>query len=152
MSRDADGPTGSPSPEQLRYALLLDWGMKLALAALVAGFAAYVSGLLPALIPLEALPRLWTLPVADYVRESGMATGWGWLALPGKGDVVMTAGIAMLAGISIVVSRRAGPRLRTRPGPAVPDRYPGPDRTSHAGRIGGARRALKRARAVAAPR
>lgn len=118
MSRDADGPTGSPSPEQLRYALLLDLGMKLALAALVAGFAAYVSGLLPALIPLEALPRLWTLPVADYVRESGMATGWGWLALPGKGDVVMTAGIAMLAGISIVCLAALVPAYaRARDGP-----------------------------------
>jgi hypothetical protein len=92
---------GNPSREQFRYARLLDWGMKTGLVVLIVGFIAYVSGVLPPLIPLEALPRLWTLPVADYVRESGMATGWGWLAMPGKGDVVITTGIAILAGISL---------------------------------------------------
>ena len=146
------GRTGSPSPEQLRYALLLDWGMKLGLAVLVAGFAAYVSGLLPALIPLEALPGCGRCRSADYVRESGMATGWGWLALPGKGDVADDGRHRDARGY---LDRCASPRwsrLRTRPGPAVPDRHAGPDRTSHAGRIGRARRALKRARAVAAPR
>ena len=92
---------GNPSPEQLRYARLLDWCMKIGLAVLIAGFVVYVSGVLPVLIPFEALPRLWTLPVADYVRESGMATGWGWLAMPDKGDVVITTGIAILAGASV---------------------------------------------------
>ena len=99
---ETDAPrVGNPSPEQLRYARLLDWCMKTGLAVLIAGFVVYVSGVLPVLIPFEALPRLWTLPVADYVRESGMATGWGWLAMPGKGDVVITTGIAILAGASV---------------------------------------------------
>jgi hypothetical protein len=99
---ETDAPrAGNPSPEQFRYARLLDWCMKTGLAVLIAGFVVYVSGVLPVLIPFEALPRLWTLPVADYVRESGMATGWGWLAMPGKGDVVITAGIAILAGASV---------------------------------------------------
>lgn len=90
------------SPAQLRYARLLDWGMKAGLAALIAGFGVYVSGTLPAQVPFEALPRLWTLPVADYVRESGMGAGWSWLAMPGKGEVMTTAGIAILAGVSIL--------------------------------------------------
>jgi len=93
--------TDRASPEQLRYARLLDWAVKLGLAALIAGFAAYVSGLVPLLVPLEALPRLWTLPVADYVRESGVATGWGWLTQSDRADVMITGGIAILAGISI---------------------------------------------------
>ena len=90
-----------PSAEQLRYARILDYGMKAGLAALIAGFFAYASGILPALVPFEALPRLWTLPVEDYLRESGMAAGWGWLTILGKGDVLVLVGIAVLSGISV---------------------------------------------------
>jgi hypothetical protein len=75
--------------------------MKAGLVVLICGFVAYVFGMVPALVPFEALPRLWTLPVADYVRESGMVTGWGWLGMPGKGDVVIIAGVAILSGISV---------------------------------------------------
>ena len=66
---------GETTPHQ--WPLATDAEIKLGLAVLIAGFAAYVSGMLPVLVPLEVLPRLWTLPVADYVRETGMATGWG---------------------------------------------------------------------------
>ena len=97
----ARGGADGPSLEQSRYARVLGWGMKLGLVALIAGFGAYLSGVLPVVVPLEALPRLWTLPVADYVRESGMVTGWGWIAMMGRGDTVTTVGIAILAGVSI---------------------------------------------------
>jgi len=88
------------SPEQLRYARVLDYGMKAGLAVLIAGFAAYVSGIAPPLVPFEELPRLWALPVPDYLRETGMASGWSWLALLGKGDVLALVGIVLLAGVS----------------------------------------------------
>lgn len=87
--------------EQLRYARILDYGMKAGLAALIAGFLAYASGALPVQVPLEALPRLWALPVGDYLRESGMPAGWGWLPLVGMGDVVAFTGIVLLAGVSV---------------------------------------------------
>jgi hypothetical protein len=87
--------------EQLRYARILDYGMRAGLVALIAGFLAYVSGVLPVQVPFDALPRLWTLPVGDYVRESGMPVGWGWLALLGKGDVLALTGIVALAGVSV---------------------------------------------------
>lgn len=88
------------SPEQLRYARVLDYGMKAGLAVLIAGFLAYVSGIVPAQVPLEELPRLWVLRVPDYLRETGMTSGWGWLAMVGAGDVLALIGIALLAGIS----------------------------------------------------
>jgi hypothetical protein len=87
--------------EQLRYACVLDWGMKLGLSVLVAGFLAYVSGILPAQVPLADLPRLWSLPVADYLRETGMSGGWSWLAMLGTGDALSLAGLALLAGASV---------------------------------------------------
>ena len=87
--------------EQLRYARMLDYGMKAGLVLLIAGFLAYVSGVLPVQVPVESLPRLWTLPVGDYLRESGMPAGWGWLPLVGMGDILALTGIALLAGVSV---------------------------------------------------
>jgi len=87
--------------EQLRYARVLDWGMKLGLVVLAAGFLAYVSGILPAQVPLADLPRLWSLPAADYLRETGMSGGWSWLAMLGTGDALSLAGLALLAGASV---------------------------------------------------
>jgi hypothetical protein len=91
----------APSPEQLLYARVLDYGMKAGLAMLIAGFAAYVGGLVSAQVPLEELSRLWVLPVEDYLRESGMAAGWRWLALPDRGEVLALLGIVFLSGVSV---------------------------------------------------
>lgn len=101
MSGADPGRSNGPSPEQLRYARILDYGMKAGLVLLIVSFGAYVGNALPVQIPFEALPRLWALPVADYLRESGMPAGWGWLPLLYKGDVLALTGIALLAGISV---------------------------------------------------
>jgi hypothetical protein len=94
-------PEPAPSPEQLLYARVLDYGMKAGLAMLIAGFAAYVGGLVSAQVPLEELSRLWVLPVEDYLRESGMTAGWRWLALPDRGEVLALLGIVFLSGVSV---------------------------------------------------
>jgi hypothetical protein len=89
------------SPEQLRYARLLEYGARSGLVALIAGFAAYMGGVLPVQVPLDVLPRLWSLPAGDFVRESGIAAGWGWLQLLGKADLLALVGIVLLAGASL---------------------------------------------------
>ncbi len=83
------------------YALLLDWGTRVGLAVLVLGFAAYVLGFITPLVSLEQLPQLWNQPVAIYLQKTGTPTGWGWLALAGKGDMLNLVGIAILAGCSV---------------------------------------------------
>ena len=87
--------------EAARYALLLDWGTRLGLVVLVLGFAAYVFGFVTPLVSLEQLPQLWNKPVAVYLSSTGTPTGWGWLALAGKGDMLNLVGIASLAGCSL---------------------------------------------------
>jgi hypothetical protein len=96
------GHGAGQSAEQLRYAVLLDWGTRIGLLVLVASFVAYVSGLLQSQVPLQRLPELWALPVASYLEQTQMPTGWGWLALVLKGDVVGLVGIAILAGCSVL--------------------------------------------------
>ncbi len=88
--------------EQLAYAQLLDVGMKLGLLALLVTFAVYVTGALPARIPVEDLPRYWSMPVKEYLAATGVHPGWGWVSLLGHGDFLNFVGIAFLAGVSLV--------------------------------------------------
>ena len=88
--------------EQLRYARLLDWGTRVGLVVLVASFAAYVLGLAESHVPREQLPQLWEHPVGRYLALTGSPTGWGWLALVHRGDIAGLAGIAILAGCSVL--------------------------------------------------
>ena len=82
------------------YALLLDWGTRVGLVVLVLGFSAYVFGLITPFVPLADLPQLWNQPVAIYLQKTGTPTGWGWLPLVAKGDMLNLLGIALLAGCS----------------------------------------------------
>ena len=83
------------------YAKRLHWGTQIGLVVLVLGFAAYVFGLSTPLVPLDELPQLWNQPVAVYLQKTGTPTGWGWLAMLGKGDLFNLVGIALLAACSI---------------------------------------------------
>jgi hypothetical protein len=87
--------------EQLRYASLLEWSTRVGLLVLALSFAAYVSGLTPSFVPMDRLPALWSLPVGRFLAETGMPTGWGWVAHLGHGDVQGLAGIVILAGCSV---------------------------------------------------
>jgi hypothetical protein len=87
--------------DQLRYAKVLDVGMKSGLGLLTVAFLVYVAGMLPPHLAFEELPRLWALPVGEFLRQSGAKPGWGWLALLGRGDMLALGGVALLAGISL---------------------------------------------------
>ena len=87
--------------EAALYALLLEWCTRVGLVALVVGFAAYVLGFMTPLVSLHDLPQLWNQPVAVYLQKTGTPTGWGWLALAGKGDMINLVGIAILSGCSV---------------------------------------------------
>ena len=97
--------------EQHLYARWLDIGTRIAFVMLLLGFCAYVLELLDPLVPHQELTRLWLLPVDRYVAATGAPTGWGWLALLGKGDYLNFIGIAALATITIVCYARIVPAL-----------------------------------------
>lgn len=89
-------------PQQLRYAAYLEWSTRLGLVVLVASFLAYVMGWLPAHVEPQRLPELWAQPVGAYLGQTHSPRGWGWLPYLHEGDVLGLAGIAILAGSSIV--------------------------------------------------
>lgn len=96
---------------QKSFARWIDAGTKLGLALLVAGFAAYVGGLLPAHVPLGELARSWHLPLPQFIVATGAPTGWQWLLLAGRGDYINFIGIVLLASIVIAAYLRLLPLL-----------------------------------------
>ena len=89
-------------PEQMTYANLLFYGSWAAIAILVITFAVYVSGVLESYIPINEVPKYWSMPVSQYVHEANIPIGWGWTTLLGKGDFLNFIGIVLLAGMTII--------------------------------------------------
>lgn len=94
-------PATVPAEEQVVYARVLDAGMKLGFVSLVVTFALYVAGVLTPHVPVEELPRYWSMPVGKYLAATGIHTGWSWLHLLGKGDFLNFVGIAFLSSVAI---------------------------------------------------
>lgn len=90
------------SEEQQRYASWLNWGARSGLLMLIVAFLAYVTGWLPADVPLNELPKVWGLPVDAYLKQTGAPTGWSWLTRIGRGDFAGLIGIAWLSASSLI--------------------------------------------------
>lgn len=99
---------------QVRYARWLQWGTRVSLAVLIAGFAAYVSGLLRAQVPIEQLPELWGRSASELLAHTGIAPGWAWASLVERGDMLVLAAIALMASCSIPPLAAAIPIFRKR--------------------------------------
>jgi hypothetical protein len=89
------------SSEQLTYANILNKGMIIGILILLVTYIIYVTGILPTLIPVEDIPKLWGKSVKAFTHDLGAPTGWGWAGLLGKGDYLNFVGIAILGAISI---------------------------------------------------
>ncbi len=99
------------SEEQVAYAKLLDLGMKAGLIMLVISFIIYLSGVLTPHIPVNDLPKYWSMPVKEYLKATNIHTGWSWIYLLAQGDFLNFVGIAFLSGITIVCYIRIIPIL-----------------------------------------
>jgi hypothetical protein len=99
---------------QQRYARWLAWCSRAGLALLVIGFLAYVTGLVDPHVPIERLPALWHRSAAEVLREIGLRPGWGWAELTHRSDMLILAGIGMLASCSIPCLAAAIPVFHAR--------------------------------------
>jgi hypothetical protein len=96
--------SSSPAPlsPQERYARWLERGTRTGLVLLVVGLVAYVFELVTPHVPIERLPALWGLPAHHFLEQTRIPRGWGWAALAHRGDLMNLAGIAVLAGCSVL--------------------------------------------------
>ncbi|MEW6620716.1 MAG: hypothetical protein AB1422_15510 [bacterium] len=90
------------SEEQIAYANVLNVAMWTGLSILVVTFIVYLSGVLPTFIPIEDMPKYWGMASKDFIHHFQAPTGWGWLAMVGKGDYLTFVGIALLAGLTVL--------------------------------------------------
>lgn len=98
MSRESLGE----SLVERRYARWLDAATRLAFAASLAAFVVYAGGLMPAFVPLEALPGLWHLPADEYLARTGAPAGWAWLRLLGYSDYLSLGCVALIGMVTLV--------------------------------------------------
>ena len=87
--------------EAQRYAALLRFGVRLALLTLPLAFLVYAIELPPPHVPIHELPRYWSLPSAEYVRQAGMPRGWDWAARLAQGDVLTILPAVLLCSLSV---------------------------------------------------
>ena len=104
-------------PDSALFARWLGVGMSVGFAALVASFALYVLGVIPASVAPADLPRYWSLPVSEYLAATGAPTGWSWVSRLRQSDVLNFLGLAILAATPIAAYVRlaahfAAPRER----------------------------------------
>lgn len=100
--------------QQETYAAWLTAGTRLGFVLLVTTFLAYVLGLPAPHVPIEHLPRLWILPAHEFRGATGAPSGWGWVALLGKGDYLTYPGIAVLGLTSLACFVRVAAALSAR--------------------------------------
>lgn len=99
--KDKSDASLKPTPEQVRYAKVLEKGMYFGLACLLITFALYISGIMESYIPPEELPSHWTKDVGTYLADAKIDAGWGWVKMLGYCDFINFIGIAILAGVTI---------------------------------------------------
>lgn len=96
----ADGGDATREADLL-YARGLWIGTALSLGLIAIETIAYVTGIVSPYIPLAQLPAFWGLPMTEYLAAAKVPTGWGWVALAGRGDYLNFVGIAVLASVTI---------------------------------------------------
>jgi hypothetical protein len=101
----------SDRPLRELYAHWLDGATKAGFVISLVAFLVYAGQLLPPYVPLDQLPRYWTLPVHQFVQATGAPSGWAWLGELGYGDGLNLLAIALLGLVTPLCYARLVPAL-----------------------------------------
>lgn len=82
---------------QDEFASVLEVLVIIGLAILVIGFVIYVTGLLPAVIPVDEVPEIWTMRASEFVEAYPAFEAWEWPQYLGNSDVISFASLVLLA-------------------------------------------------------
>jgi len=99
---DKKGAGLEAGTEQLRYASILEKGMFIGLLVLLVTFAIYALRILQPYIPRAEISHFWGMNVHQYLEETHIPIGWGWLGMVKYSDFLNFTGIAVLAGVTII--------------------------------------------------
>lgn len=97
-----------PSREQLRYARVLDLGMRLGLVCLLVSFPLYILDIVKPHVPIQKTLACWCLRVngthgeAGYNEQVGVKPGWSWVTLLPASDFLNLVGLCILGSVTVV--------------------------------------------------
>ena len=74
----------------------------LGILLMVITYFIYVAGIMEPHVPLEEMPKLWSLGVSEYLATIDAPAGWGWLGMLNRGDYLNYLGLALLAFLTLV--------------------------------------------------
>lgn len=80
------------------FANVESFGVKIGLTLVIISFVLYVSGLLPAFVAVDQLPGMVSGGVDAFTQSTGLPTGWGWLELLHKSDMLTLGALVLLVG------------------------------------------------------
>jgi hypothetical protein len=90
------------SPEQKRYAAVLDVCMKIGLAAILVTFFLYMIGIPKPHVPVGDVSQYWGMKVDKYLEAVDVQRGWTWVKLMNESDFLNFGPIAFLAGVTVL--------------------------------------------------
>lgn len=96
MNHDHHDQAAQNGDVEKRYAAILQWFVIGAFTLLLASFALFGAGVLPAAVPAERVPELWALSAHDYGEQTAFPTDWAWVHYLGNGDVLNLASLALI--------------------------------------------------------
>lgn len=100
---------------QGHYASMLTWLVRIGFVFMFVSFAVYAVGLLPAEVPLNEVPDLWTRSAEEFAEAAGTEQGWGWIRSLDDGQVVSFAALVLFpAGTMILIGIASLLYLRER--------------------------------------
>jgi hypothetical protein len=91
---------GGPPPERNLYIRALRIWTRVALILLLASFAIYALGLMTPAVPMDELPRYWSLGADEFVQQTGLPTGWEWTSRLYQSDVLSIISAVFLAAVT----------------------------------------------------
>lgn len=84
------------------YADILEKGRFAGLILLFITYMIYIFNIAKSYIPIDQLENLWGLGIDEFLEQANLSTGWTWIHMLTFSDFMNFAGIAILAGITIV--------------------------------------------------
>ncbi len=79
------------------FASVLEVLVIIGLVVLVIGFVVYATGLLPAVIPVETVPEIWTMRASEFVEAYPAFEAWEWPSYLANADIISFASLVLLA-------------------------------------------------------
>ena len=104
-SDSTDTAASAIEPVQQSFARMLVWLVRIGLALLFLTFVLYAAEIVPSAIPLRDVPDLWSLSASEYVEQSGLETGWGWVSRISEGRTLVFASLVLFpAGTMLLIA------------------------------------------------